>query len=86
MPHLEKGGWISTRKTKTIEKRMFIIKDFLINILNDPRVRNVASVFTALGLEVLLETSLRKNSNAEGNTVSVNVSIAEGQQLNVWVS
>jgi hypothetical protein len=50
MPHLEKSGWYKTKKTKTIEKRMFIIKDFLVNILNDPKVRNVASVFTKIGL------------------------------------
>lgn len=86
MPHLEKNAWYTTLKTKTIEKRMFLIRDFLINILNDPKVRNVAKVFTELGLDILLETSIRKKQDSESNTISVAVSIAGWQQLNVWVS
>ena len=47
MPHLEKKLWYNTTKTKTIEKRMFVIKDFLANILND-------AIFTKIGLADLL--------------------------------
>mgnify|MGYP003512066655 CR=1 FL=1 len=86
MPHLEKSGWYKTKKTKTIEKRTFIIKDFLMNILNDPKVRNVASVFTKIGLEILLETSIKKHQDLEGNTISVTVNIAGSQTLNIWIS
>lgn len=85
MPHLEKSGWYKTKKTKTIEKRMFIIKDFLVNILNDPKVRNVASVFTKIGLEILLETSIKKHQDLEGNTISIAVNIANYKTLNIWI-
>ena len=43
---------------------MFLIRDFLLNILNDPKVRNVARVFTELGLDLLLETSIRKKQDS----------------------
>lgn len=65
---------------------MFLIRDFLLNILNDPKVRNVARVFTELGLDLLLETSIRKKQDSQSNTISVTVSIAGWQQLNVWIS
>ena len=59
---------------------------FLMNILNDPKVRNVASVFTKIGLEILLETSIKKHQDLEGNTISVTVNIAGSQTLNIWIS
>ena len=85
MPHLVKDGWIKTRKTKTIEKRMFLIKDFLLNILNDQKVRNVGAVFSSLGLDLLLDVSLRKQSSSETNTIALSVSLGGWKELNIWI-
>jgi hypothetical protein len=55
LPQLEKDDWISSRKTKTIEKRKFAVQEFLIGLLNEPKVRRHPSILNALNLEDMLE-------------------------------
>jgi hypothetical protein len=55
LSQLEKDGWISSRKTKTIEKRKFAVQEFLTTLLNEKKVRRHPSILNALNLEEMLE-------------------------------